>query len=233
MSELTRQNFADVELVRNPDQRCPVVLLLDVSASMEGERIEQLLDGVEAFIEDVLDDALATKRIEVAIVTFGPVEVHTNFTSVRNLSIDGIVVKYHTPMLEAVEKAIELIAARMEIYRQNNIQCHPPWIFLITDGEPTDSQGMPVNQKRQIAKLVRDGEENRMFEFFPIGVEDANMEVLNKLGNNRNAEKLKGLEFRKLFLWLSASLRQRSMSAIGDVLRLPNPRGRDGWVEIE
>ena len=38
--------FADAEFALNPENRCPCLLLLDTSGSMEGARIEQLNQGV-------------------------------------------------------------------------------------------------------------------------------------------------------------------------------------------
>jgi uncharacterized protein YegL len=60
-------------VTQNP--RCPVVLLLDTSGSMRGTPIQELNAGVELFRDELLADALASKRVEVAIVGFGPVQV--------------------------------------------------------------------------------------------------------------------------------------------------------------
>ena len=65
-SLLEQAEFAD-----NPEPRCPVVLLLDTSGSMQGEPIAQLNDGLRAFDQALKGDQLAALRVEVAIVTFG------------------------------------------------------------------------------------------------------------------------------------------------------------------
>jgi hypothetical protein len=44
------------EFVENPENRCPVILLLDTSGSMSGQPIQQLNRGIAAFKEDVLKD---------------------------------------------------------------------------------------------------------------------------------------------------------------------------------
>jgi len=59
LEELTE--FAD-----NPEPRCPCVLLLDTSGSMQGEPINALNNGLRAFKDDLIKDALASKRVEVA-----------------------------------------------------------------------------------------------------------------------------------------------------------------------
>jgi uncharacterized protein YegL len=59
------------EFFDNPENRCPVVLLLDTSGSMAGEPIQELNRGVNLFRDEILRDAKASLRVEVAIVSFG------------------------------------------------------------------------------------------------------------------------------------------------------------------
>ena len=66
--------FGASEFADNPEPRCPCLLLLDTSASMEGEVME-LSRGLAAFEDEPSADALAMKRVEPGIVSFGPVQV--------------------------------------------------------------------------------------------------------------------------------------------------------------
>src|SRR5215475_7802565 len=60
-----------IEFAENPEARCPCVLLLDTSGSMlKGGRIQALHTGLQTFKAQLLEDSLATRRVEVAIVTF-------------------------------------------------------------------------------------------------------------------------------------------------------------------
>src|SRR5262245_13508406 len=61
----------NVEFAENPDPRCPCVLLLDTSGSMEGVPIAALNEGLGAFQKDIKEDTLAQRRTEIALVTFG------------------------------------------------------------------------------------------------------------------------------------------------------------------
>ena len=59
MSELDLVQLAD-----NPDPRAPCLLLLDTSASMGGEPIQALNDGLRVFKQDLMTDELARRRVE-------------------------------------------------------------------------------------------------------------------------------------------------------------------------
>lgn len=73
-------DFAEVDsFADNPEPRCPCLLLLDVSRSMDGPALDALNDGLVQFKDELAADSLALQRVEIGIVTFGPVEIHTPF----------------------------------------------------------------------------------------------------------------------------------------------------------
>src|SRR6266436_5720953 len=150
-SYFQQEPFGDLGFADNPENRCPVILVLDNSGSMGGAPIRQLNDGLQLFRDELFADSLAAKRVEIAIVTFGPVNVETQFTTVQNFYAPTLSVASDTPMGAAIEKAIELLAERKSAYKAAKVGYYRPWIFLITDGAPTDSTA-------RAAQLVREGE---------------------------------------------------------------------------
>src|SRR5947209_10964932 len=71
-----------VEFVENGEPRCPCILILDVSGSMRGEPINTLNRGIEQFKSELMQDSLAVKRVELAVVTFNScVEVVQDFVT--------------------------------------------------------------------------------------------------------------------------------------------------------
>src|SRR3954467_12736183 len=95
-----------VEFADNPEPRCPCVLLLDTSGSMSGPKIAELNHGLEAFAEELRSDAMATKRVEVAIVTFGPVQTIQHFVTPDVFQPPKFVASGDTPMGAAIQNAI-------------------------------------------------------------------------------------------------------------------------------
>jgi uncharacterized protein YegL len=223
MSE--QKPFGTEDFAENPEPRCPCLLLLDVSGSMAGEPIRELNEGLKAFRDELAAAELAGKRVEVACVTFGPVTVTTEFESAGVFQPPWLQVGGDTPMGEAIVKGLDLVRERKRAYRENGIAFYRPWVFLITDGAPTDAWA-------DAAAKVKDGEASKSLAFFAVGVEGANMEILRQIAV-REPLRLQGLKFRSLFQWLSNSMKSVSRSTPGDGVPLQNPKeGPEGWAEI-
>ena len=216
--------FGTTSFAENPEPRCPCVLLLDTSVSMRGGPIDELNSGLAAYREELAADSLAAKRVEVAIVTFGPVQIVQDFTTAEQFNPPKLETTGDTPMGAAVNQAIDMVFARKQAYRSNGIAFYRPWIFLITDGGPTD-------EWHGAAARVKEGETAKAFAFFCVGVEGAKMDILQQL-SVREPLKLKGLKFRDLFQWLSNSQKSVSRSVPGDEVPIQNPTAPDGWASI-
>lgn len=213
--------FATSDFASNPEPRCPCILLLDVSGSMSGRPINELNAGLVTFRDELLADPLALKRVELGIVTFGPVHVEKPFTSAANFFPPILFAQGDTPMGAAITKALDMVEERKREYRANGISYYRPWIFLITDGAPTDEWQAAAN------KVFR-GEEDKRFAFFSIGVQGADMKTLAQI-SVRQPLPLQGLQFRELFSWLSSSLRSVSRSTPGTEVVLEAPKG---WTSV-
>lgn len=218
-----QQPFADAQFAINPEPRCPCVLLLDTSTSMHGKPIDELNSGIQRFREELFNDSLSSKRVEPAVITFGPVEIINDFTTVDSFTAPHLKANGDTPMGSAITTALDLLKNRKQILRTNGIQLFRPWVFLITDGYPTDNC-------QHIPSLIREGEDNQSFSFFAIGTKDADFNTLGQI-SVREPLRLQGLKFCEFFMWLSDSLKNVSRSNPGDTVSLPDYRPY-GWAEV-
>lgn len=243
--------FGDVELATNPEPRCACVLLVDVSGSMaeivanvgedlghsvqqDGQtyravsggtsRIDLVNEGLRIYQADLTSDSLAAQRVEVSVITFGgSVQTVSDFASAQQFSPPTLTANGDTPMGAAILRAIEAIADRKRQYKQNALHYYRPWIFMITDGGPTDAW-------KEAAARVHEGEKRKEFAFFAIGVEGANFEILRQI-SVRDPVRLKNNDFKKMFQWLSQSQRSVSHSNPGqeDQVKLSAPTG---WASL-
>ena len=243
--------FVDHE---NSEPRVACVLLLDVSGSMaeivgeagqdlgyniqsDGQtyravsggvtKLDQLNAGLTTFKEDLAAHSLASKRAEVAVLTFGGVvQTVCDFTTADSFQPPVLTATGNTPMGEAIREAVGMLRRRKDAYRAHGIMFYRPMIFLITDGGPTD-------EWKSAAELVRQGEAAKGFSFFAVGVEGANMDVLKQICvPTRPPLNLKGLQFRQLFLWLSNTMKSVSASKPGEAVQVTPPTGPEGWATL-
>jgi len=218
--------FDHPELVVNPEPRCACLLLLDTSGSMQGQPMTELNAGLVTFKDELMADPMAMQRVEVAVISFGPVRVHSDFQNPDTWTPPQLEANGDTPMGAAIEQGLEMLKARKQVYNESGITYYRPWIFLITDGGPTDSW-------QNAASLVHagDNDQQKSFSFFAVGVQGANMEILAQI-SRREPLKLQGLRFRNLFEWLSRSLSGVSVSTPGTQVPLVNPTGPSGWASV-
>ncbi len=214
-----------VEFAENPEPRCPCILLLDTSGSMNGPPLEALAAGLEAFRYDLLLDPVAASRVEVAVVTFDSrVQVVQDFVPPERFEPPVLVASGLTHMAAGIRTALDLVEARKGTYREHGVVYYRPWVFMITDGEP---QGEPRAVVEEAVRRVREAETAKRAAFFAVGVEGANLKRLAEIAV-RAPLKLRGLDFRELFVWLSRSMQTIAHSRPEDRIALPPT----GWAEL-
>ena len=222
---MTDPVIPDVQLVENNSQRTPCVLVLDGSGSMQGGPIDELNAGLKILEEELKADSTASVRVQLLVIRAGDnddVEVLQDWTDAMTFEAPTIVAHGRTPIGAAMELALDKIAEQKDNYDANGIPSTRPWIMLISDGIPTDPHW------QQAAERCRSAEEDKRVAVFPIGIAEANLDVLGQFATKR-ALRLQGLKFKELFLWLSRSVTSASKAAPDQTTQLPAP---DGWAEI-
>ncbi len=217
----------DVALVDNTEQRTPLVLVLDRSGSMDGEPIRQLNEGLKLLEEQLKNDVVAAKRVRVLVIQFGgydEAEILGDWCDAMDFTAPVLEANGLTPTGHAVDLALEEIEAEKQRFRAAGIAYTRPWLFLMSDGAPTD----PFESA---AERCREAEKAQKVAVFPIAVGSGLSDAMGafSLNGNRGVKQLKGLQFRELFLWLSASMQVVSHSTPGGQAQLPST---DTWATV-
>jgi len=186
---------------------------------MTGSPIDELNCGLVAFRDDIVQDSLAARRVEVAIVTFGgQVRVAQDFVTADEFDPPTLMPSGQTPLGGAVLHGLDMIESRKLEYQRHGIEYYRPWCFLITDGKP---EGEAHHIMQEAASRVLAEEAAKRMAFFSVGVQGADMTKLGQL-SLRKPLPLKGLDFVDMFLWLSRSTQAVSQSRIGMQVPLPS-----------
>jgi uncharacterized protein YegL len=219
-------NIEAIEFAENPEPRCPCVLLLDTSGSMQGERIDALNEGLVTFKESLMKDNLAQKRVEVSVITFdSQVKIVSDFITADSFEPPTLTAQGQTFTGSGIDQALNSLNQRKISYKDNGIAYYRPWVFMITDGEPYGEDSAIV---RQAAQRVKEQEVGKKVAFFTVGVEGANIQQLKDLFPVRAPIMLKGLSFQEMFEWLSASMSRVSQSRPNEQVSLAPP----GWGNV-
>ena len=217
----------EIQFAENPEPRCPCVLVVDVSSSMYGAKMDQLNSGMVTFAQELKADQLASLRTEVAIVTFGSgAEMPQDFVTADQFSPPTLVANGVTEMSAGINLALDKIEERKQMYRDNGIDYYRPWLFLITDGAPTESHDV-VNSA---SARLKQAESEKRVAAFSVGVEGADMGLLTEISPRRPLM-LKGMEFSSMFIWLSQSMSRVSASLTDDEIAL-DAEGLQDWASI-
>ena len=187
--------------------KIPVVLLLDTSSSMYGERIDSLNAGITSFKREFEPNTDASQNVELAIIT-----CNSNGRTVQEfVSMD----KFIPSPLKAegtttIGKGIDLALEEIENYQNSK----KPWVFLIIGSSPTDNW-------QKSAQRVRQAVQDNKLNFFVVAVQGADMISLGKIAPlNTPPKLLNGLKFRELFHWLAETLKTVANSQPGAAISI-------------
>jgi len=192
------------------------VLLLDTSGSMYGQPINDLNKALQDFKDKVSMDEMAKKRVDIAIVEFNnAARVVQDFTPISQMSPVTLQTTGSTAMGAGINMAIDMVKSRNRFYHSLGTPCFKPWIFMITDGGPTDDI---TESMRRIKEEESKGKHGKL-KFFALGVPGYDKATLFKL-TNRVLE-LKDTKFSGIFDWMSESMVTISVSRVDEEAKLP------------
>lgn len=136
-----------------PERYMPVVLLLDVSGSMSGDKIDNLYDATVKMIETFVEEGKKEIPFKLAIITFGArVECHTRYTDVKDLqNLTRFQASGMTPLGAALRMAKDMIEDRDE----TKGRWYRPAVVLVSDGQPNDDFRQPMKDFMQNGRSAK------------------------------------------------------------------------------
>lgn len=202
-----------MEILNPGEKHIACVILVDTSGSMYYDgAIDELNAGLKAFGEALKNDSKAAGCADICILSFNnKVEVVQKFRPGYEYETPTLRASGESVLNEALITGIDLLEQRKNLYRELGIDYWRPWMFVLTDGIPTDKEYNEAARQRMREALDLD---KPKFNFFPMGIGRVNHEYLKEYTKNGSGIVLKASQdsFSEAFVWLSNSIIEVSNS---------------------
>ena len=195
------------------ERHIPAVLLVVPSGSMSGAPINELNQGLREFGNALQEDSLALGRAEVCIISFNSsVQTEMGFRPAADYEAPVLSAGGLTSFNEAIQAGLDAIESRKQEYRNQGVSYYRPWLFVLTDGAPTDT-----NMESAAKNRLQDAIRNKKVTYMPMGIGDgADTRKLQEYypaeATTRPVLKADSKNFKEAFVWLSASISVISQS---------------------
>ena len=226
-TKILEQETYSGDIMRVNERHFAVTFLLDTSDSMHGEPIRRLNDGLNSLVRSLQSDNNADV-IDIAVITFGDsVNVtmpHTPISRIKadfNLPASGL-----TPMGEGLLKAAEITNERRRLYNANGVMSFKPWIFMITDGKPTDNI---EPAKQELMKL----QDNEKLKLWIRGIPGYKKAPLKDLTIDDLILELRDFDLKTALNWAGKSMANVSHSAPGEMPKMAPLEPNMGAVQLD
>lgn len=212
---------------RGFDERQPVIVLLDTSASMNrpahSPRIAELNRALAGWFDSVRSKPQLLARVEVCLIAFdervriydavaggfrAPQQADGDavFAPLAGLRPPELPAAGCSCLVPAVRLALELAQRRRQELTDRGLPVVRPVIWLLTDGAPSDEWGtaLDAGQLASTAAELRQAEQEDGCAFFVVGVRGADQELLKVLAP-WSTHMLENLDFSQILSLLLAS----------------------------
>jgi len=217
---LEQETFSPPKIVAFNEPHLACVLLLDTSGSMSGSPIDSLNQALRDFKAQLSMDEMAQKRVDIAIIEFNSsARLVQDFTPISQMEPITLQATGLTAMGEGVNMAIDKVKERNQFYNSIGTPVFKPWIFMITDGAPTDDIESAV---KRVQEEERKGSHGKL-KFFALGVPGYDSNTLHKFFKGAVAKRVMELsdtDFSGIFNWMSESMVAISVSRVGEDVAL-------------
>lgn len=183
--------------------------------------------GIGSLIEQLKEDPVGSKVIDIAMITFADqVKVIQDFRPIIATEKPMFTAGGCTALGEGLVTAIDLVKRQSKRYMDEGIDCHIPWIIVVTDAETTDDM---TKAYEKILEEQAKGKHGHV-KIWVLAVEGTNMEICHKI--TQRVIKITDGDFKPIFDWTRESMLQLSDSGPGENIKHKNLPGNalpDNW----
>lgn len=195
------------EFVKQEARPLPVLLLLDVSGSMDGEKIDSLNQAVKEMIKDFGNEESTKAEIHLGIITFGgEAKLHTDLMPAKNIEWVNMEATGYTPLGGALDIAKEIVEDKEKATSRG----YRPSIILVSDGAPNDN-----GWENKMNSFINEGRSSKCDRWsLAIGA-DADEDMLKKFINDPEKKLFKAEDagaISKFFKFITMSMTVRTKS---------------------
>lgn len=180
------------------------VLLVDTSGSMRSSgSIDELNRALELFGETLRNDSKAGGCADICVISFDDqVRTVVPFCPASDFTAPVLEAYGKTAMNEAIITGLDMLEQRKQLYRQMAVPYYRPWLFLMTDGNPTDYEYTNDAKER-----INDAIKEKKVTFFPLAIgKNASVQTLKEYSLDGKILKADATNFSQAFVWLSSSM---------------------------
>jgi uncharacterized protein YegL len=205
--------------IKKEGRALPVFILLDVSGSMKGEKIETVNVALKEMINSFKKIENPKGIIELCLITFGGSQVNVikELSQLKDSDVYTLTANGNTPMGMAFEKVAEMIEDKNVV----SSRAYTPTIVLISDGNPTDYNpaGKSIEEIMAWESLMKIHSGIRCSKATKLAMGiggDVDTNILKAFINNNEIPVISAKDnntISKFFEWVTMSVSIRSVSS--------------------
>lgn len=212
------------------DRRLPIYLVIDSSGSMNGTPIQAVNQGIQALVSDLQTDPYAIETVHLSVIEFNSsAQETTPLTEINSFQPPILTTEGKTHLGKALNLLIQLIQNDIRKPSSEEKGDWKPIVFLMTDGQPTDSweEAADTLKQQKTAHVIACGAGN-----------DVNELVLKRIAETViRLNDVSPDTFKAFFKWVSASIVQYSSTLklspqASQGINLPKPPASGGFQII-